>query len=384
MIRRIKIKNFRSLDVDVTLDPVTVLVGRSGTGKSNFVDAVRFLRDRLRGSKANNSNILPITTKKDTILEYDITFNVPQMEGEFKYFIKLALNSAAEMGGPYALPIREERLYFNNEILFHREKSKWIRLPAVSSHNSLPENEICLSTLKGIQPVSIAHIALSEGIGCYDFPGSVCRSAGKTPPAEKDTSKGLTDHGQNVRSIFGEIRNDLTRLDAWNRINELMQFLNDSIETIDQQSGRDGNILVTHRFGDSSIVLDLARESEGCRRFFAYLLAFYQSPPKQTMFFEEPEKGLYPAAFAALAEQMKLCPETGQGQIVLTTHSPELLNCFDPDSLRVVVMENGFTKIGPVAPDQLEALRDHLISPGELLTVDDARIGDGLLVPSEV
>jgi AAA ATPase domain len=50
MIHRFRVRVFKSIaDVDVDLSPVTVLVGRSGTGKSNFVQALRFLRDvRIR------------------------------------------------------------------------------------------------------------------------------------------------------------------------------------------------------------------------------------------------------------------------------------------------------------------------------------------------
>ena len=45
MIRRFRVQNFKSLiDVTVDLSPVTVLVGKSGTGKSNFVQALRWLR----------------------------------------------------------------------------------------------------------------------------------------------------------------------------------------------------------------------------------------------------------------------------------------------------------------------------------------------------
>src|ERR1051325_685471 len=48
MIKRIKICDFKSIrDLDLELDPVTVLVGRSGTGKSNLVQAIRFLRNYL-------------------------------------------------------------------------------------------------------------------------------------------------------------------------------------------------------------------------------------------------------------------------------------------------------------------------------------------------
>src|SRR6266540_6452621 len=54
MIKHVRITNFKSLgDVSLQLDPVTVLIGRSGTGKSNCVAAFRFLRDYLlRGETA--------------------------------------------------------------------------------------------------------------------------------------------------------------------------------------------------------------------------------------------------------------------------------------------------------------------------------------------
>ena len=48
MLKRVHVRNFKSLgDVTVDLEPVTVLIGRSGTGKTNFVEALRFLRDSL-------------------------------------------------------------------------------------------------------------------------------------------------------------------------------------------------------------------------------------------------------------------------------------------------------------------------------------------------
>jgi len=48
MIHRIRIQNFKSLrDVTVDLSPVTVFIGKSGTGKMNFAEAIRFLRDYL-------------------------------------------------------------------------------------------------------------------------------------------------------------------------------------------------------------------------------------------------------------------------------------------------------------------------------------------------
>lgn len=48
MIHRIRIQNFKSLRaVTVHLGPVTVFIGRSGTGKTNLASAIRSLRECL-------------------------------------------------------------------------------------------------------------------------------------------------------------------------------------------------------------------------------------------------------------------------------------------------------------------------------------------------
>jgi predicted ATPase len=104
------------------------------------------------------------------------------------------------------------------------------------------------------------------------------------------------------------------------------------------------------------------------------LIALYQSPPKQTLVFEEPEKGIHPGALATLAEELKACPADGRGQVVMTTHSPDLLDHFAPENIRVVEMDNYVTRIGSVEKAQLDALKESLLKPGELLTVDPARI----------
>ena len=176
MIKRVKIKNFRSLDIDVALDPVTVLVGRSGAGKSNFVYAMRHLRNCLRNpEKSDNSNIAPLSRAKDSFLEYEISFDVSQIEGTFLYAIKISYDGRC----------KEEKLLFENDLLFHRQDNKWLKQPAVQTNE---HNNIFLPKLKGIQKVSIAHIALSEGIGCYDFPGDICTESRSN---STETFKGL-------------------------------------------------------------------------------------------------------------------------------------------------------------------------------------------------
>jgi predicted ATPase len=91
------------------------------------------------------------------------------------------------------------------------------------------------------------------------------------------------------------------------------------------------------------------------------------------LLFEEPENGVYPAALGLLADEFKRASSSGRGQVVLTTHNPRLLDCFDAGQIRVVTLENLETKISPLAAEQRAALEEDLLRPGELLTVDPAR-----------
>src|SRR3954447_21428619 len=52
-LRRVRIRGYKSIAFcDVTLEPLTVLVGRNATGKSNFLDALAFLRDAMTSGVA--------------------------------------------------------------------------------------------------------------------------------------------------------------------------------------------------------------------------------------------------------------------------------------------------------------------------------------------
>src|SRR5215468_1085690 len=50
-VTRVRLKNYKSIALcDVALGPLVFLVGANGAGKSNFLDALRFVADALRTS----------------------------------------------------------------------------------------------------------------------------------------------------------------------------------------------------------------------------------------------------------------------------------------------------------------------------------------------
>ena len=56
-------------------------------------------------------------------------------------------------------------------------------------------------------------------------------------------------------------------------------------------------------------------------------------------------------------------------QVIVTSHSPELLDdkAVDSDSILVVVSEEGATRIGRLTEADRSVLRDHLFTAGELM-----------------
>lgn len=371
MMKSIQIKGFKSLaDVTVNLEPVTVLIGRSGSGKSNFVHAMRFLRTFLIKRDINAvaqefggwAKIRCATTALPAELSFKIVFDIRGIDGDFTYAIVLRNFQFP----PYPMNLVYESLLLRDKPLFVAEKGKYVTPPQVL--NIPNANDLILGALTGIQEVAVANVYLTKGMGCYDFPSNVLQVSGQKH------FDGLADFGENYLEAFSAIENNLQVLENWKEIIAALRVLDSSIRSVETRQPGRGSIAVAHHVRDKILVLDLEQESEGFRRFLAHLIALYQSPMKQTLVFEEPEKGIHPGALAALAEQLQSCPSAGRGQIIITTHSPELLDKFPVEAIRVVERQDYQTRIGPATEEQLQAVKESLLRPGELLTVDPARI----------
>lgn len=370
MIEQIRIQNFRSLvDVTVDLEPLTVLIGRSGTGKSNFVHALRFLRDCLGTRNVTLSGlgggprVLHVEHAKDPLV-FTVRFSITGISEPFEYVLGF---------NPAKAPHLEESLALGGKPLYRHAGGKWTHPPEVVP-TPAPQG-IMLGAIPGLQESTFAYVALRSGIGCYDFPGDVlARQDHVGYPADL----GLDDRGGNYLAVAHRILSDLSKASRWKQIARSLRAVNRAADALTLNAPTPDRLDLGYRLNGRVLALDVAQESKGLRRYLAHLLALYQSPSKQTLLFEHPESGLHPGALQSLAHELKSCPDDGRGQVILTTHSPQLLDHFSIESLRVVDVENLATRIGPVAPEQVEALGEHLLQPGELLTVDPARLAGQL------
>jgi predicted ATP-dependent endonuclease of OLD family len=386
MIHRFRVKNFKSLrDVTVHFEPVTLLVGRSGSGKSNFLDSIRFFSNLLlvpdwtKQRFRNNFSTVCHASGNSHPLSFEIEFSVNGIENRFVYELEFSRSVTDPRLKQDLTPKKlTERLLLGDKTLFHQKEGEWHTNPPTGVLPTL--GQIAIGSFPSVSEIVIAFTALTTGIGCHRFSDSVL-----TNGKYEISSAGLSNSADNYLSVLQDITKNLQDLKIRKSMIATLQRINPSVMSVELDSVQTpSKVIVGHRFTDDSdiISLQLEQESAGFRRFYAYLLALYQRPPKQTLLFEHPEDGIHPGAMSLLAEEIQATPNEHRGQIVLTTHNPRLLDYFSSSQIRVVELIGDATQIGKLSTEQRESLDEQLLEPGELLTTDPARIDLDSLEPT--
>jgi predicted ATPase len=395
-LRRMRIRGYKSIAFcDVELQPLTILVGRNASGKSNFVDALAFLRDVLdEGANSalqehGGASIFSQVTNTNRIsFEVECDFPSYQMLCRSLYRVELALTVHKQ------IEIEQESLQLDD--LTHGQRCgfragrggvTWQGLDSfgeggyrriAAEHDLTNGGEPGYPTLfdqyrpdrpllsvVGSQPF----VDLAEGmrsIGCFNFhPESIRKlqpSIG-SPALERD--------GRNLpRAIEGlkEIEED-----DLSRVKSYLAAIIPEIEGFDVvQLGDFETIRFRQRTesGMSPLEFYASSMSDGTLRTLAALVAAFQIVLPygypSLVAIEEPETSLHPAAMRALVDALD--EATGRTQILLTTHSAEMLDnpTIRPENVRVVQMIDSQTVIGPVDAASVNIVRRQLSTLGGL------------------
>lgn len=94
---------------------------------------------------------------------------------------------------------------------------------------------------------------------------------------------------------------------------------------------------------EDNVIFSSWQISDGLLRILALATIPYAEPDLKMLIFEEPENGIHPKLIGATVELLRSMENI---QIVLTTHSPVLLNYLKPEEVVVLVPQG---KSGPVA-----------------------------------
>jgi predicted ATP-dependent endonuclease of OLD family len=109
--------------------------------------------------------------------------------------------------------------------------------------------------------------------------------------------------------------------------------------------------------------------SDGTRRIFYIIAEFYSNTgPPPTVFLEEPELGIHPDQLYKLMDFLK--EQSKEKQIIITTHSPEVLNILGKDELDHIIVtrydEEKGTQMHHLSPKQIRKGQIYIEEVGDL------------------
>ncbi|MBM3475005.1 MAG: hypothetical protein FJX75_17220 [Armatimonadetes bacterium] len=377
MITKVHARNYRSLgDVEVELGPLTVLVGPNGSGKSNFVDVLRFLRDAfahgLDAAIASRHGMAEVKRRargrsRDVALRLSFD-GIPMqlhvevdLEGEYGceiasshnggYRVRsedLSLVAAGDLGDPQHFATRDGQIIAHSEVF-------WGGPETLSTALLAP-----LAPIPWAQRL-VEHLAT---FGFYNVAPDLLRE-----PQKAGAERPLDRRGENLASVLADIARGRSGF-----LPEIVEAIRVLVPYIsDVRVARVGGYLILrflHNGGDGCRHwFDASQESDGTLRMLGVLTALYQDPPPGLIVLEEPELTIHPGMLALLRDCIEEAASK-RTQVIVTTHSPDLMSLFDVGVLRVVEMTEEGTKIGPVADWQKQVVHEKLFSPGELVRIE--------------
>ena len=371
-LRRVRIRGYKSIAFcDVALEPLTILVGRNASGKSNFVDALAFLADAMRFNLIESiylhggatAMVCRSVATREVVFDLDFLFLEDDRRYEISYRLHFLVRPDGTLGGP-------------GETLRVVDKSQ----SALQGTQAHPSNQLLAKQLEWVSKrfpyrLSLANWGqdpgpmISEriaGMQVYDFIPNSMRA-----PQKSLSGTFLERDGRNLASV---IQTTCTADgEAIERVGRYLSAITESVQlkgvaeygdykTVRFEVARNGNA--------PPLEFDSASMSEGTLRALAALVAAFQNIPPHgspsLVAFEEPDTALHPAAMRALVAAQD--EATLRTQVLLTTHSADMLDnsTIRPENVRVVQMIDGQTLIGPVDAAGVEIVRRKLNTLGGL------------------
>jgi len=399
MITRVQIKNYRSLEnVDIELGGLTVLVGRNGAGKSNFVDALKFVQESLeigiRGAVGNRNGLASLRrwSAKGRPHEVEICISIKEgaLSGTYGFVLAVSQENDFRVKREVCQVARGGKSPISDE--FEIREGRWVKKPfgfdesqrASGQTLLLPGlfeqlnlNALFLPSIQIMFDTPLKQVLLSlAGSRFFSIYPNTMRE-----PQIFSTSRRMGDHGQYFSSALRVLKQQWEE-QRKGRFSDLLAALRRVVDDVsDVRVTSFGGYLVTeirHDYQDGSSSAEpgegspwfaLSQESEGTLRMLGLLIGLYQTNTTRSLLaVEEPEINIHPGALAVLADVFR--EVSAHRQVLLTTQSPDLISRFPAGDLRIVERVKGSTHIGAIAESQRQAIEQQLFTTGDLLRIE--------------
>ncbi|MGP1350664.1 MAG: AAA family ATPase [Hoylesella marshii] len=361
-IYRVKLFNWKNFhDCEVKMSERSFIIGANATGKSNFLDALRFLRDIVNQggglqaaitSRGGLKKIRCLAARKKTNvrIEVDLAEN-GKTTPKWKYAIDLT-NTGGGIRQNTAL-IREEDVfnYESNKSVLHRtektagedtETRKYTHLEQPTANAPFREIKEAFAT---IEYLNVVPQLVREA-------NSIMMTSGKEDY-----------YGRNFLERMS-LLNTQTRKKYLRFINEILLVAIPQLEELEFIKDERGVPHIEARYKHWRAKGSKQNEkmfSDGTLRLIGFLFAILDGTG--IILFEEPETNLHAAIIKRIPEFVARMQRSKKRQIIITTHSYEILSNEGIGANELIVLINSQNGTIVQSAEEMEAAK-HLMNNG--------------------
>lgn len=171
----------------------------------------------------------------------------------------------------------------------------------------------------------------------FQLSPQLCRQPGISTPNAL-----LSRHGENLPAVVDNLKRSAPRI--WKRIESGMRAVLPTLEAVETSFTQDRRLSLSFKFSDSERLWNANEMSDGTIQTLALLVALFdvRSP---LLIVEEPENALHPWI---LRHFLDLCRAQKNKQILLTTHSPIVIDYTAPEDLCIMWNRRGESNLASV------------------------------------
>ena len=369
MIEEIRLKNFRSFrDERIKLKPFSVFIGPNGAGKSNLVSVFEFMGRAIRedvlvalSHLGDFSSVRHIKAESDEPIEIDIVYRKggkpPQQEidrgrqktRKFTYHITV---SQSEDGEPKVI---KEWLRAQRPLTIGGAPWRYLKVDEKDSKVANPQGE----------DQEREEITQLEKSSPYELTLAGSRSLKGYPEVQsfyKFLSNWYISRFEPVRARESMRYSRAIRLASTGEnlvlfIENMSRYhkdvFEDIVEVMKQKIPGFKNVNVKHS-PDGKLYLSIAEDgnfdgfppgsiSDGTIRLLGIMSIIRDPNPPDLICIEEPENNLHPHLLELLVDEFRSVSE--KVQIIVTTHSPYLIDKCAPKEVFIIDKKEGESKI---------------------------------------
>ena len=349
---KLTIKGFKSIRLleNFELTNLNVLIGGNGAGKSNFIDFFRLLRAMMELPLPGLANSSLQAYIADGGGSDDFLFNGPKVTEQIEVETRFGDN-----GYRFKLaPTTDETFIINDEARYYKAgNTRWQELGSGHTSPMLLKDKGKKGALGGRNVASYVYDAISSW-KIYHF-----HDTGKNAPMRRyetiDDNEYLRFDAANIAPFLLELKNSKrsAKTTAYTQIVDTIRLVTPFFYDFILKPNVNEKVRLNWRQKGSDYPLKPQHLSDGTLRFICLTTALLQPNLPSTIIIDEPELGLHPYAIEILAEL--IAATSKKTQLIISTQSPSLVDCFEPENIIVVNRKEGASVFNRLNKDELSS-----------------------------